>query len=188
MGVTHGLYRALARRDRERDTAAVVLLALLDAVAFRAVTVRCFTDAARFAVVFLLAVLFFAVIFLAALFFTVLAFLALAAFFAVVFLAVVFLAVRAGWAATAATFPMMPRRKRISANRAKNTMFKPSASGNPNITKMFRTAVSVFSTDRAGYVKEIRVVENRFQIRTEYHAGKSQAKMNRLRRGSIFDF
>lgn len=94
---------------------------------FRAVVTLFFAGTARFA----------AVVF----FFTVVVF-----FAAVVFLTwVVFLAVRAGCAAV--TFPANARKRRIRANREKNTMFKPSTNGNQNITKVFRTPVSVFSTD-----------------------------------------
>ena len=184
VGVTHGLYRALDRRDRERETAAVVLFALLDAVAFRAVTVRRFADVARLAVVFFFTVLFFAVSFFTALFFTTVAFLTVVLFL----VELAFFAVLAGWAAELAAAPTIASRKRMRANRAKNIMFKPSANGNPNITKMLRIAVSVFSTDQAGNVKAIRAVENHFRFEAEYHAGTPGAIADRWNGGPGFNF
>ena len=114
----HGLYLARDRLDLERETdavaffavafLAVALFAVVRGLAFRAVATLFFAGTARFAVV--------------------LRFLTVVAFFAVVaFLAwVVFLAVRAVGAAV--TFPANAResrKRRIRANREKNTMFKP---------------------------------------------------------------
>ncbi|MCC6262168.1 MAG: hypothetical protein IT169_01215 [Bryobacterales bacterium] len=140
----------------------MALLALLAAVDFRAVVTRFFVETARFATRF---------------FFTVLAFFATVAFFAELdfFTGLAFFAVRAGCAATAATFTLNANRKRRRANRAKNIMIKPSANGSRNIKITFRTAVSVFSTERVDNVKVNRSVENRLGIHAKYHAGKTLA-------------
>jgi H+/Cl- antiporter ClcA len=122
------------RRERDRETAAVLRFAVL---VFLAV------------VAFLAVVVFFAAVFLAAIVLDVEEDLAVSFFDeAVVFFVVVaFFAVVAVCAAVLETLKQLSRKSRIRAIRGKSTMNEPSASGKQNVKDLFTNPVTVFSTD-----------------------------------------